>query len=153
MSVNAACPGVADMIIVGKSLGSKRKLFEDWSIPVPPEFSEAGGATLRRLIDSIVRAEVAAFRQRQQERRFVRALTNHQIAERAESGRISMGESEVPTQAIDADAAVVAAWTAFEDGLYLVSIDGVEQKSLDQQIYVHEGSRLVFIRLTLLAGG
>ena len=152
-SINAARPEVASMIIVGKSLGSRKKLFEDWSIPLPPELSEAGGVTLRRLIDAIVRGETAAFRLRQQDRRFVCALTSHQIAEGAEAGRISMGKSDVPIQAVDADAAVAAAWTAFEDGLYLVSIDGEEQKSLDQQIYVHEDSRLVFIRLTLLSGG
>ena len=88
------------------------------------------------MIDAIVRGETAAFRLRQQDRRFTRALTSHQIAEGAEAGRISMGKSDVPIHAVNADAAVAAAWTAFEDGLYLVSIDGEEQKSLDQQIYV-----------------
>ena len=64
-----------------------------------------------------------------------------------------MGESEVGIQAVDEDQAVGTALQAFEDGMYLVVIDDVEQTHLDQQVYLTEDSRITFIRLTLLSGG
>jgi len=47
---------------------------------------------------------------------------------------------------------VGAALTGFEDGLYLVILDGVEQKELEQPVYLRDDSRLVFLRLAFLAG-
>ena len=40
-----------------------------------------------------------------------------------------------------------------EDGLYLVVVDGVEQRSLDSQVFVNPDSRVTFVRLVMLAGG
>ncbi len=54
-------------IINGKSLGSKKPLFDEFSIPLPPLDISTGEVTLRRVIDQIVRGEVAAFRERQSE--------------------------------------------------------------------------------------
>ena len=136
------------MVIIGKALGQKKPLFADWSIPAPPEFLGSDGTTLRQLIDRVVRLEVTSF-----DRQLTRALTAKQIAEGAARGKIQMGASDVPLQPVDVDSAVGNALQSFEDGLYLVAIDGVEQRSLDQQIFVDEDSQVVFIRLTLLAGG
>jgi hypothetical protein len=47
---------------------------------------------------------------------------------------------------------VATALQAFEDGLYLVIIDEVERRSLDEPVHLAEDSQLVFIRLTFLAG-
>ena len=144
------------MLISGKALGRKKPLFSDWSIPIPPEWNDGGGdggLTLRDLIDRIVRDEVKAFRKRQHDRQFLRALTAAEIDAAAEKGKIQMGESEVGIQAVDEDQAVGTALQAFEDGMYLVVIDDVEQTHLDQQVYLTEDSRITFIRLTLLSGG
>lgn len=141
------------MVIVGKSLGQKKKLFEDWSIPLPPEFRGDNGVTLRQVIESVVRAEVGAFKERQQDRQLVRALTSKQIESGAAKGKIQSGGSDVPLQEVDEESAVGTALQAFEDGLYLVVIDEDEQTSLDQQVFVQDDSQIVFIRLTLLAGG
>ena len=46
------------------------------------------------------------------------------------------GGSEIGLQEVDDDQAVFAALTAFEDGMYLVVIDEVEHKKLDQQVYL-----------------
>lgn len=140
------------MIICGKAIGKRKPLFEDWSIPLPPDWNGDGGLTLRDLIERIVLLEVAAFRQRQSERQFLRALTASQIESAASKGKIEMGGGEIGIQEIDDDAAVATAITAFEDGLYLVVIDETEQKSLEQQIYLQPDSRITFIRLTLLTG-
>jgi hypothetical protein len=144
---------MSSLTITGKALGSRKSLFADWSIPFPPEWSGEGGLTLRRLIDHVVRAEVEAFKKRQHDRRFLRALTERQIAEGVEKGKIQSGESEVPLQEIDEDDAVAVACQAFEDGLFLVVIDEEDHRELDREIHVKPDSRVTFVRLTLLAGG
>lgn len=144
---------MSTVLITGKALGSRRPLFADFSIPLPPEWSGDGGVTLRDLIARVVRSEVQAFRERQAERHIFRALTAKQIAEGAARGKIEMGCSEVPPQDVDEDQAVASACQAFEDGLYLVVIDGQDYREIESQIYVQPDSRVSFVRLTLLAGG
>ena len=144
------------MLIAGKALGKRKPLFADWSIPFPPEWGDGdgdGGRTLRDVISRIVRDEVKAFRQRQHDRQFLRALTAKEIEAAAEKGKIQMGESEVGPQEVDEDHAVGAALQAFEDGMYLVVIDDVEQSQLDQPVFLTADSRITFIRLTILSGG
>ena len=143
------------MTITGKSIGRKKPLFDGWSIPLPPDWADDGdgGRTLRDLIEQIVRDEVTAFQTRQHDRQFVHALTARAIDEAAERGKIDMGGSEIGIQKVDADDSVGTALQAFEDGLYMVVIDDVQQRSLDQQIYVNDESRVTFIRLTMLSGG
>lgn len=141
------------LTISGKALGRKAPLFEDWSVPFPPDLGDGGTVTLREVIARVVRAEVAAFQQRQRERLTFRALTQRQIADAAVRGKIEMGGSEVGQQEVDVEDAIGTACQAFEDGLYLVLVDGEEQRSLDAAVYLKQDSRLMFVRLTLLAGG
>jgi hypothetical protein len=144
---------MSTLTISGKAVGAKKPLFADWSIPFPPEWTGEGGLTLRDLISRVVRAEVQAFRQRQEERRIFRALTARQIEQGTEKGKVEMGGSDVPLQTIDEDDAVAVACQAFEDGLYLVVIDEEDYRELDREIHVRPHSRVTFVRLTLLAGG
>jgi len=138
--------------ISGKALGRKKPLFADWSIPFPPDAGD-GGLTLRDLIGRVVRAEVEAFKQRQQERQLFRALTARDIEKGTAKGKIESGGQEFKPQQVDADEAVGVALQAFEDGLYLVVVDGEEQRELDRQLFLKEDSRVAFVRLTMLAGG
>ena len=140
-------------VISGKALGRKKPLFAEWSFPVPPVSRDGEQLTLRQLIERIVRDQVAAFRHRQVDNQMLRALTEREIAEGAERGKVTMGASEVGIQEVDEEGAIGAALQAFEDGLYLVVIDEIEQKQLDQEVYLQEESRITFLRLTLLAGG
>jgi hypothetical protein len=78
-------------------------------------------------------------------------LSESQIAEGAVQGKIDPG-GHAPTGPADPDVAVGAALQGFEDGLYLVVLDGLEQRDLDAQVYLTAESRLVFLRLTFLAG-
>ncbi len=144
---------MSTLTISGKAIGAKRPLFADWSVPFPPEWGEGGGTTLRDLIGRVVRAEVQAFRQRQEDRSTFRALTARQIEQGAEKGKIEMGGSEVPLQAVSEEEAVAVACQAFEDGLFLVVIDEEDYRELDREIHVRPDSRVMFVRLTLLAGG
>jgi hypothetical protein len=140
------------LTISGKALGRKRPLFADWSIPFPPDLGDGGAVTLRDLITRVVRAEVEAFRARQQEQKLVRALTAPAIEEGASKGKIDSGGRD-SKQKVDADEAIGTALQAFEDGIYLVVVDGEEQRDLDRQVFLKPESRIAFVRLAMLAGG
>ncbi|MFQ5506712.1 MAG: hypothetical protein ACE5F1_18230 [Planctomycetota bacterium] len=144
----------AMVLVEARVLGKRRALIPEWSVPVPaePQDDGEGGLTLRALIERIVRAEVSAFEKRQEARRFVRVLSEREIAVGRRRGRIDPGERDVQ-QEVDPEQAVATALQGFEDGLYLVILDGNEQKDLDRQVHVTDESRLVFLRLTFLAGG
>ncbi|MFQ3593294.1 MAG: hypothetical protein SNJ82_08920 [Gemmataceae bacterium] len=71
------------LTISGKALGRKKPLFEDFSIPFPPQWDSGGEGnetTLRDLITHVVRGEVAAFKNRQEERKLLNALSAADIA-------------------------------------------------------------------------
>ena len=139
--------------VSGRTLGRKKPLFADWSIPFPPDLKGEGDRlTLRDLIARVVRAEVEAFRTRQEERRLVRALSRADIDQGAARGKVDMGGRDLK-QTVDEEESVGAALQAFEDGLYLVVVDGEEHRDLDREVFVESDSRVTFIRLAMLAGG
>lgn len=143
------------LTISGRAVGSRRPLFADFSIPLDPGTGE-GGVTLRDLIERVVRAEAAAFRDRQEARRLDRVMTRAQIDEGVRRGRVSpearQEHARLSRQEVDADDAVATAWQAFEDGLYLVVLDGEEHKDLDREVHMKPDSRVTFVRLVFLAG-
>ncbi len=142
------------LLVETRVLGRKSRPLDRWSVPVPPELGDGGddgGLTLRELIARIVHAEVEAFEARQRARRVVRFLTDQEIRDGAARGRVDPGGRE-PSAPADVESAVAAALQGFEDGLYLVILDGEEQRDLDAQVYLTEDSRIVFLRLTFLAG-
>ena len=141
------------MIVTGKAIGSRKPLFAEFSVPPPADSGDGGNATLRDVLDTVVRHEVEAFQQRQRHRQFLRVLTQREIQAGVEAGKIDSGGAELEPQTVDADDAVAVALQAFEDGLYLVVIDDEEQTSLDAPVFLQQDSRLTFIRLTMLAGG
>jgi hypothetical protein len=140
------------IVISGKALGQRRPLFADFSVPLPPsETGGDGGTTLRDLIERVVRHEVKSFKDRRERRKFVQVLSSRQIDEAVERGKVDMGGRDLE-QKVDEDDAVATALQGFEDGLYLVILDGEEQRELDKQIYPKPDSRVTFVRLVFLAG-
>ena len=140
------------LTISGKALGKKKPLFADFSIPSPPAGDEGGAVRLRDLLSRIVRHEVDAFEERQEDRKFLEALTAREIGEQAARGKIDMGGRDIK-QKVDMDEAIAVALEAFEDGLYLVIIDGQDYKTLDAEVFLQSDSKVGFVRLTMLAGG
>lgn len=140
------------MFVETRVLGKKARPLDGWAVPDPP-ISDAGGEglTLRALITRIVRSEVRAFERRERARRLVRVLSETEIDRGAALGKIDSG-GRPAGEAVDDEAAVGAALQGFEDGLYLVILDGVEQRKLDAPVYLTAESKLVFLRLTFLAG-
>jgi hypothetical protein len=140
------------LTIEARAVGQKKALVPEWSVPLPPELENGSGATLRDLITAVVRTEVRAFKERQREARLVQVLTSEQIGQGAVRGKIDSGGRDLK-QPVDEDAAIRTALQAFEDGIYLVLVDDAEQRELDAPVRLRPDSRLLFLRLSLLAGG
>jgi hypothetical protein len=144
---------MATIVVEGKVLGQKRPLFTDWHIQLPPLWQREGDRIrLRDLITRVVVEEVDAFRQRQAERRLTRILSQADIQAGVESGKVDPGERDLK-QEVNTDDAVGSALQAFEDGLYFVFLDGIQQTNLDQEVYLQPDSKVTFLRLVALAGG
>ncbi len=132
--------------------GRRRGVIPHWQLP-GDDFIRAGSPlTLRELIERVVHAEVAAFGERVAERRLVRLLTEREIDAQAARGRVDFGGRELE-QEVEVDTSVGSALESFEDGLYLVLIDGRQYELLDEQVHVADDSRVTFLRLVPLAGG
>lgn len=138
------------MIIESKVLGRRARPFEPWqldaSVVQPVET-----LSLRDLLERIVRWEVEAFELRRRERRLERVLSAGEIAAGAARGKVDMGGRDGGAAAA-ADAAVASALLAFRDGFYYVFIDDSQLEDLDEQVTVHPGSRMLFVRLVPLVG-
>ncbi len=143
---------VPTIIVDAKVMGQKKPLIHDWEIPLREPTGSTDSLTLQDLIERVVRAEVAAFRERQEQRRLTRFLTQAQIEQAAARGKIEMGGSDLD-QPVDVQEAVHTALQAFEDGIYLVFVDGEQQQSLTAPIHLQDHSHVSFIRLVMLAGG
>ncbi|HLV79635.1 MAG TPA: hypothetical protein VKT32_05110 [Chthonomonadaceae bacterium] len=144
---------MASITIEGKVFGQKRPLFRDWAIPLEPDAGTGGERlTLRAFIARVVLEEVQAFKERQEHRRLVQALTQADIARGLMLGKVDMGGRDL-LQEVDPQAAVDAALLAFEDGLYFVFVDEEQQTDLDREIFLRPDSKVTFLRLVALAGG
>jgi hypothetical protein len=141
------------IVVEGKVVGQKRSLFTDWRIELPPlDQNQGDHLKLRDLITSIVMKEVEAFRLRQEERKLARVMSRQEIEQSAVTGKVNPGERDLQQQ-VNLDEAVGVALQAFEDGLYFVFVDEVQQTNLDREVFLKMDSKVVFLRLTALVGG
>jgi hypothetical protein len=132
--------------------GRRRPIIPGWQIPIPPDpTGRSEPLTLRRLISQIVATEVSEFGERQERRRLVHVLSAGEIDAGVVRGRVDSGGRTLD-QPVEVGVAVGVALQAFEDGLYLVLLDGREQRDLDEQVFLGPDSHLTFLRLTALAG-
>ena len=142
-----------NILVDGKVFGQKRPLFTDWHIELPPVNENNGDRLkLRDLIRSIVDKEVDGFRNRQEDRRLARVMSRREITQGVEHGKVDPGEHDLE-QFVDKEESVAVALQAFEDGLYFVFIDEVQQTNLNSEIFLKTNSKVVFLRLTALVGG
>jgi hypothetical protein len=141
------------LTVEGKVVGQKRPIFSDWRVDLPPVDGNPGDRLkLRDLISSIVVKEVDAFKTRQEERKLARVMTRQEIEQGAARGKVDSGERDLK-QSVNVDDAVAVALQAFEDGLYFVFIDEVQQTKLENEVFLKTNSKVVFLRLTALVGG
>jgi len=139
--------------VEGKVIGQKNPIFSGWDVELPPgEYDRGGGLKLRDLISHVVAKEVDAFHARQQERRLERVMTKQDIQQGKQSGKIDPGGRDL-NQVVNVEDSIATALQAFEDGLYFVFIDDIQQTNLDIEVFPKTNSRIVFLRLTALTGG
>ncbi len=141
--------------ISAKITGTKKPCLKNREIELPAEIAGPGSPLdLGTLIAAIVREEVSSFEKRQRQRKLVEILTEKQIDDALETGKVAMGGQTLdPEQPIDAEKAVANALEAFEDGLYFVFIDDKQYCRLKDPVVLNEGSNVMFLRLIALAGG
>lgn len=144
---------MSTITVTGKVLGRSKPLFTDWHVPILPSISAGGDRlTLRILLTQIVLTEVAAFHTRQEQRRLTKVLTRVEIEQKVLLGKVDMGGEDL-NQDVDPQVAVANALQAFEDGIYFVFIDDVQQHKLDSEVTVKPDSEMMFLRLVPLVGG
>ena len=142
-----------EFTVEAKVVGRKSPLFTDWRIELPPlDESQGDRLKLRDLITSIVVKEVEAFQSRQAERKLARVMSQQAIEQGTAQGKVDPGERDLQ-QPVNPNDAITVALQAFEDGLYFVFIDEVQQTKLDDEVFIKTDSKVVFLRLTALVGG
>lgn len=122
-----------------------------YGVPLPDGAADSG-LTLRELLALATREELAAFQERRIERTFAQVLTAERIAAGGKAGRIDSGQRRAPAPP-PTDVAIETAIEAFQDGLFLVLVDGRQESELDAQVMIGVDSTVTFIRLVALAGG
>jgi hypothetical protein len=143
--------------IEGKQFGRGKALFPAREMSLlSASLTDDGSSTLRDLIDRVVRDEVVSFRERQEQRQVLQALTASEIQAGVSKGKVEMGGRGTDgflTQDVNEDQSVATALQAFEDGFYFVFVDDTQVERLDDTVVLRPGSQVVFLRLVALAGG
>lgn len=129
-----------------KSIGKRKNALSRIPVELQPS-----PQTLRELISALVAWNVSGLQERQQQLSLVPYLTEGEVQERAESGKVGFG-AIYNDAAPDVTKAINTAILAFEDGLYRVFICEQEVESLDAPLSLKEDDDVVLIRFTMLAG-
>lgn len=132
------------VILQLKRLGRKKVISVPYKLKASP-------TTLNGLLTEFVKIEVRKYNTKREERQLVSFLNPQLIQEQAQQGKVAFGDIE-NVQEMSVEKALAIALQAFEDGLYVVFIDGKEVKSLDSPIVLLDGTEVAFIRLTFLVG-
>ena len=78
---------------------------------------------------------------------FSKEAIDNQVA----SGRVRFGFLDTSRKP-NLEKAIHTALECFEDGIVVLFLDGMKYEDLYQEIKLHEGSEVTFVRMTLLAG-
>ncbi|HEX8730964.1 MAG TPA: hypothetical protein VF725_02785, partial [Ktedonobacterales bacterium] len=79
------------LTVEAKVLGQSRPAIAPWELALTAPAAEDGATRVRDLLATVVAAEVAGFRERQDQRRLTRVLLPEEIARGAERGKIDAG--------------------------------------------------------------
>lgn len=129
-----------------KSAGAKKPPLERHAYMVPEDTR-----TLRALITAIVCSEVERYNCKELDPVFCNFLTQQELEDQAQTGRVSFGRIFADHKA-NAETAVATALQGFEDGLFRVVIGETVVDALDAPLALQEGDCVTFIRLTFLVG-
>ena len=129
-----------------KQAGKRRLILDKQAITIN-ELSE--NPTLKDLIVAVVTQQVAAYNAKTVAKPMVDFLTENQIQNAANNGKVGFGTIYNEGKA-DLEKAIQNALYAHIDGLFAVAIDDKIVEKLDDNITIEENSVLMFIKLTLL---
>lgn len=107
--------------------------------------------TLRELIEQVITQNVKDFNDNLKKEKLVEYLTDKEIQEKAELGKIAFGNMYNDTKQ-NLSKALQNAFVSFEDGIYKVFINDNETEKLDTPIGLRDGDILTFIKFTMLSG-
>ena len=107
--------------------------------------------TLQQLLTMLVQYSVNAFVERQHTGNILPYLTEQEVQQSADTGKVGFGHVE-DTRVPDEQQAIDAALLAFKDGLYRVFWRDEELTELAAPLALQENDTIVLIRLTMLAG-
>lgn len=133
-----------------KAINQKSSEAISWPLTIDRPIKEC---SLRDLITSIVREEVASYNNNEQNHdRLIPILTLDKIEEGRVAGRIGFGaKSGKPI--VNVENAIEKALAAFLAGHFYVFIDNVQVGKLEDVVTISENGRIAFVRLTPLVGG
>ena len=129
-----------------KAAGKRRPVLEKWPYTLPD-----GIDTLRALICAVVGVEVARYNQKEPETGVIDFLTQREIEDAAQTGKVGFG-ARYSAKNADADKAQAAALLGFEDGLFRVFLNDAELTGLDTPVQLCADDILTFIRFAFLSG-
>lgn len=102
--------------------------------------------TVKDLIASRVTAEVNRYNQRSDD--YFKGLIQPSDTEKTLNGFKFKKKRN-----IDAEKQVYIALDSFQKNSYFILIDDIQAESLDQEVFVHQGTSVSFLKLTPLVGG
>ncbi|MGG4495106.1 hypothetical protein [Brevibacillus reuszeri] len=129
-----------------KSIGKRKNALSR----IPVELKQTP-KTLRELLEALVEWNIRGLVDKQQMISLVPYLTEGDVQEQAENGKVGFGavyNENLP----DCQKAIDTAIQAFEDGLYRVFIADDEAEELEAPLSLQEEDEVVLIRFTMLAG-
>ncbi|MFP3387660.1 hypothetical protein [Brevibacillus sp. SIMBA_040] len=129
-----------------KSIGKRKNALSR----IPVELAQTP-QTLRELIEALVEWNIRGLVEKQQKISLVPYLTEGEVTEQAENGKVGFGAIHNDTLP-DVQKSLDTAIQAFEDGLYRVFISDEEAEALEAPLLLKDEDEVVLIRFTMLAG-
>lgn len=134
------------IIILVKQAGKRRPIIGEQTM----ELSRSDG-TLGQFIAQIVAINVEQYNNRSVDELLLHALTEQELNDQADTGKVGFGFRYNPNDQ-DVAKALDNAELSFRDGLYKVFINDVEIERWEQPIRLQDLDRVLFLKLTMLAG-
>lgn len=127
-----------------KQAGKRKNQIEK----VPMEL-EAVPYTVQQLIEYSVHSCVRLFEDKRDKE--PQELSAEELEDKASSGKIAFGFFYGNTE-VNESKAKETAIQAFEDGIVVVFVDGIQKEQLMDEIVVKEDSVVTFVKLAMLSG-
>lgn len=130
-----------------KQIGKKKNSIDKKEYEIKDDIQN-----IEDLIKAFVRIEVEEFNKRADNLKLIDFLTNEQISDNSQVGKISFNE-DYNTKKQDLNKAIENALLSYQDGIYCIFLN--EERltdSLKQEICLKDEDSLTFVRLTMLAG-